>query len=96
MGLHEQQADRLKESFNKVLDGEDPATILPAGSELQALNLSPEQAQFIAERQYGAVDIARIFGVPAYMIGADAGGIKSSVEQQAEDFYVQTIMPLVV
>lgn len=94
--MDKQQADRLKESFNNVLDGEDPATILPAGSELQALNLSPEQAQFIAERQYGAKDIARIFGVPGYMIGADDGGVKSSVEQQAQDFYVQTIMPLVV
>jgi phage portal protein BeeE len=29
------------------------------------------------------------------MIGADTQGIKSSVEQQAQDFYVQTIMPLV-
>jgi HK97 family phage portal protein len=70
--------------------------VLPHGSELKQLNLSPQEAEYIATRQYGAKDIARMFGVPAYMIGADDGGVKSSVEQQAQDFYVQTIMPLVV
>jgi len=29
------------------------------------------------------------------MIGADTQGIKSSVEQQAQDFYTQTILPIV-
>jgi glycolate oxidase len=36
-------------------------------------------------------EIARIFGVPASMIGASAG-IKSSVEQEYQDFYARTLM----
>ena len=94
--LDQEASNKLKESFNKVLDGSDPATVLPHGSELKQLNLSPQEAEYLQTRSYGAKDIARMFGVPAYMIGADDGGIKSSVEQQSQDFYVQTMLPLVV
>ena len=91
----EQKAKELKQSFKDVLEGEDSVTGVPKDSEVQQMNLSPQEAEYIATRKFGAEEIARIFGVPAYMIGADSQGIKSSVEQQAQDFYVQTIMPLV-
>jgi HK97 family phage portal protein len=88
-------AQKTKQTFINVLEGNDPVTVLPDGTDLEQLNLSPQEAEFIAARKYGAEDIARMFGVPAYMIGADSSGIKSSVEQQAQDFYTQTILPTV-
>ena len=93
--LKPEEAKKLKDTFTDVLEGGDAVTVIPHGSELQQLNLTPEEAEFIATRRYGVEDIARIFGVPAYMIGADTQGIKSSVEQQAQDFYTQTILPIV-
>ena len=39
---------------------------------------------------YAIEEIARIFGVPASMIGAK-DGIKSSVEQEYQDFYARTL-----
>lgn len=93
--LKPEEAKKLKDTFTDVLQGGDAVTVIPHGSELQQLNLTPEEAEFIGTRRYGVEDIARIFGVPAYMIGADTQGIKSSVEQQAQDFYTQTILPIV-
>jgi len=91
----ETKSRELKQSFKDVLEGDDSVAGVPKDSEVQQMNLSPQEAEYIATRKFGAEEIARIFGVPAYMIGADTQGIKSSVEQQAQDFYVQTIMPLV-
>jgi HK97 family phage portal protein len=91
----ETKSRELKQSFKDVLEGDDSVAGVPKDSEVQQMNLSPQEAEYIATRKFGAEEIARIFGVPAYMIGADSQGIKSSVEQQAQDFYVQTIMPLV-
>ena len=53
--------------------------------------MTPEEAQYIQARQFSAEEIARIFGVPASMIGAK-DGIKSSVEQEYQDFYSRTLM----
>lgn len=90
-----EQADKLKESFENVQTGGEGSVVIPNGAALEQLNLTPQEAEFLMTRRYGVEDIARIFGVPAYMIGADTQGIKSSVEQQAQDFYVQTILPIV-
>lgn len=93
--IGEEQAKKLKQSFENVQAGGEGSLVIPNGAELQQLNLTPQEAEFLMTRRYGVEDIARIFGVPAYMIGADTQGIKSSVEQQAQDFYVQTILPIV-
>jgi HK97 family phage portal protein len=67
------------------------STVLPQGVEMERLSLSPQEAQYIESRTFSAEEIARIFGVPASMIGAKEG-IKSSVEQEYQDFYARTLM----
>ncbi len=57
---------------------------------MEKLSLSPEEAQYLETRKFSAEEIARIFGVPASMIGAK-DGIKSSVEQEYQDFYARTL-----
>jgi len=85
-----EQATPLKKSLDDVIDGASRSTVLPHGIKMEKLSLSPEEAQYLETRKFSAEEIARIFGVPASMIGAK-DGIKSSVEQEYQDFYARTL-----
>lgn len=89
--IDEAQAKPLRQSLDDVIDGNKRSTVLPSGVEMERLSLSPQEAQYIESRSFSAEEIARIFGVPASMIGAK-DGIKSSVEQDYQDFYARTLM----
>jgi HK97 family phage portal protein len=89
--IDEAQARPLRQSLDDVIDGNMRSTVLPQGVEMERLSLSPQEAQYIESRTFSAEEIARIFGVPASMIGAKEG-IKSSVEQEYQDFYARTLM----
>ena len=86
-----EQAVPLKKSLDDVIDGASRSAVLPNGIKMEKLSLSPEEAQYLETRKFSSEEIARIFGVPASMIGATAG-IKSSVEQEYQDFYARTLM----
>lgn len=86
-----EQAGPLKKGLDDVIDGGARSAVLPNGVKMERLSLSPEEAQYLEVRKFDAEEIARIFGVPASMIGAK-DGIKSSVEQEYQDFYMRTLM----
>jgi len=87
-----EQAAGLKRSLDDVIDGASRSTVIPGGINMEKLSMTPAEAQYIEERQFSAEEIARIFGVPSSMIGADKQGVKSSVEQEFSDFYQRTLM----
>ena len=89
--IDQAQAAPLRKSLDDVIEGNQRSTVLPHGVEMEKLSMTPEEAQYIQARQFSAEEIARIFGVPASMIGAK-DGIKSSVEQEYQDFYSRTLM----
>jgi len=82
----------LKQSLQDVIDGQDLSAVLPTGIELEKISMTPQEAQFIESKKYNDEDIARIFGVPASMIGAGNGGVKSSTEQEYQYFYQSTLL----
>ena len=86
-----EQAGPLKKSLDDVVDGASRSTVLPNGIKMEKLSLSPEEAQYLETRKFSAEEIARIFGVPASMIGAKDGTM-GSVEQEFQDFYARTLM----
>ena len=86
-----EQAAPLRQSLDDVIDGASRSTVLPNGIKMERLSLSPDEAKYLETRKFDAEEIARIFGVPASMIGAK-DGIKSSVEQEYQDFYARTLM----
>lgn len=86
-----EQAGPLKKSLDDVVDGASRSTVLPNGIKMEKLSLSPEEAQYLETRKFSAEEIARIFGVPASMIGAKDGTM-GSVEQEYQDFYARTLM----
>ena len=69
--------------------------ILEMGVTYKQLSIPPEEAQFIETRKYTDQAIARIFQVPAALIGLDTNVTFSNVEQQNIFFATYTIAPLV-
>jgi len=61
----------------------------------QALALSMADAEFVAQRQLSTAEIARIFRIPAWMLGASSGDALtySNVESQALAFVKFTLAP---
>jgi HK97 family phage portal protein len=86
-----EQAAPLKQSLDDVIDGASRSAVLPNGVKMERLSLSPDEAKYLETRKYDAEEIARIFGVPASMIGAGTT-TKSSTEQEYQDFYSRTLM----
>ncbi len=93
-GVEQQTA--VINSFEKVLTNDRLAMAVPSGISAEVISLSPSEAGYLEAIGATAKDIARIFGVPASIIGADEGSIKSSVEQDALNFLNQTLNPWAV
>jgi HK97 family phage portal protein len=63
-----------------------------------ALSISPLDAQFVERRQLSTVEIARLFRVPPWMIGAKSGDSHtySNVEGQSRSFLTFSLSPYLV
>jgi HK97 family phage portal protein len=73
---------RLEKSFNdrhKGLANAQRLSILEEGMKYHALQVAPNDAQFLQTREYQTVDICRIFNVPPEMIGV---ATKTSMKQE--------------
>ena len=86
----------VKDSFEYVLNNDSLAMAVPSGISAETISLSPSEAGYLEAIGATAKDIARIFGVPASIIGADDGAIKASVEQDSLNFLNQTLNPWAV
>ena len=85
-------AVNLKTSLDDVINGQALSAVLPSGIEMEKLSMTPQEAQFIESKRYSDEEIARIFGVPASMIGAGSNGGKSTTEQEYQYFYQSTLL----
>lgn len=70
--------------------------VLDGGTKFQPISLPLDQLQFIASQKMSTEQIARIFGVPPHMIGAQDRTPYASVEQQSLEFSRYTVQPIVV
>jgi HK97 family phage portal protein len=70
--LSQGAADNLRGRFRQAISEPGAIPVLEEGLDLQAITISPRDAQFIEQRKYSATEIARIFRVPPYMVGADS------------------------
>lgn len=69
--LNEGKAAALKKSWREKMGGIDNAqdvAILDKGAKFQALTLSPADAQFLDSRKFSVTDIARLLGLPGWML----------------------------
>ena len=72
------------------------AAVLPQGMQWKEVQMSNRQAQFLEQRKYSDVEIARLFRVPPHMVAILDRATFSNIEQQAIDFVVHTLMPWIV
>lgn len=72
--------------------------ILAGEVEFLPISMPADDAQFLEQRKLSATEIARIFRVPPWMIGADAGSSMtySNVESQALAFVTYSLRPWLV
>jgi HK97 family phage portal protein len=68
--------------------------ILPNGLKFQAISLNPEQTQYIMAAQKAITDVARMYGIPANLLLADAGSSMtySNVQDNSRVFIDHTLM----
>lgn len=91
--------DRLKRSIEdqtRSLKDKHRMLILEEGMKVNRYALPPEDAQFLASREFNVLEIARFYRMPPYKLGVQVGGKASNVEQMSIEFLTDTIMPWLV
>lgn len=94
--LSETAIMRLKESFNNAyakLKNSNSTIILEEGLTFKPISISPEQAQFLASRQFGVEEIARIFNLPPHMLKDLSKSSFNNIEMQSQEFVTYSLMP---
>ena len=97
--LGENAKNFLKESLAEYgkLENKFKSIILEDGGDLSRIGMSNEDSQFLESRQFQIEEIARIFGVPAILIGHPNNTMTyASAEQLMLAFAVYTIRPWAV
>lgn len=72
-GLTGEQATAMKARFNEAVKGRREVAVLGSGMSFTPISVSAAEAQWLETSKVTATRIARIFGVPPEMIGADGG-----------------------
>jgi HK97 family phage portal protein len=90
--ITQEQASTIKDRFMAATRNRQPA-VLGAGLKYMAIQIKPEESQFLATQHANVGDIARYFSVPAEMVGGPAGGgmTYTNREQRALDFLTFTV-----
>ena len=94
--LSETAIDRLRNSFNNTyskLTGANQTAILEEGLTFKPINISPEQAQFLASRTFSIEEICRIWNIPPHMLGDLSKSSFNNIEMQSQEFVTYTLMP---
>lgn len=94
--LTQEQATILKDRWRAKLSGIDNAyevAVLDRGTKFHQLSMSPADAQFLETRKFSTTEIARIFGVPGWMINDQEKSTSwgTGIESQFRAFVVVTL-----
>lgn len=90
-------AQRLRESWTRTYGGSaknrHKVAVLEEGMDFQPISLNPEDAQFLETRKFQLADIARIYNVPAHMLGDLDRATFSNIEHQSIEFVRYSLRP---
>ena len=87
MDIDQDQAQAAKDRLRAATTNREPA-VFGNGITYTAISVKPEESQFLETQQANISEIARVFGVPAEMVGGKVGSSMtySNVEQRSIDF----------
>lgn len=95
--LSDDAAERLSERWHALYGGRNQGrvAVLEEGTTFEPITMPLEDAQFVEQEKLGVQKIARIFGVPAAMIGGERGDslTYSTVEGDAINFERYSLRP---
>lgn len=94
--LSKEAADQIADAWQQKYAGVDNAgrpAVLGRGSKIEPITMTAEDSQLIASRQFQIEEIARIYGVPPFMIGHNEKTTSwgSGVEQMGIAFVRYTL-----
>lgn len=95
--LDSEAKNKIRAEFERMTSGLDNVhrvAVLDLGMEYKTINMPLKDAQFVENRQWSLKEIARFFGVPLYKLGEGKESYSSN-EQQALDFVVNTLAPII-
>lgn len=93
--LSEPAVNNLRKTFNQIHQGSQSAHqvgILEEGMDWVDNQISPEDSQFIATREFQVKDIARMWSIPPHKIGDYSEADMANVEQSNLDYLTMTLM----
>jgi HK97 family phage portal protein len=67
--------------------------VLTNGMDVKSISIPPEQAQFIASRNYNVEDIARVYRIPQHMLQKLDRATNNNIEHQGLEFQQYTMLP---
>lgn len=89
---------RLRESFSAIYGGTGGAgrtAVLESGVKFQALQLASTDAQFLENRKFQTLEIARLLNIPAVLLNDLEHATLANIEHLARQFLDRTITPII-
>ena len=96
--LNREQVEMLSDNWKTAHHNKRTPAILAGDLTWQSITVAPEESQFVETMKLNVAQVARVFGVPPEMIGAEAGNALtySNVEGRAIDFLRYSLNPWLV
>lgn len=96
--LSPEAAESIGARWRTMHEGRHRVAVLSKGLSFHPISIAPDESQFIETQRLAVSQIARIFGVPAEMVGGDSGGslTYSNTEARALDFMRYSVAPWLV
>jgi HK97 family phage portal protein len=96
--ISQDKAEILKDRWKAKFTGIDAAFDIPVldhGVKFQALTMKPSDAEWLETRKFSVTEIARLFGVPGWMINDQEKSTSwgTGLEQQQTAFVMLTLKP---
>jgi HK97 family phage portal protein len=94
--LDEKAVKNLRTSWEQLHRGPENAgrvAILEQGLDWKSITINPEDAQFLATRQFQVVEVARLFRLPPHKIGDYTQSHLANIEAANLDYLTTTIAP---
>ncbi|MBT6808655.1 MAG: phage portal protein [Flavobacteriales bacterium] len=96
--LSEQAIDRLRNSFNKnygTLSGSNQTAVLEEGLKYKSISVTPDQAQFLASREFSVQEVCRIFSIKPHMLADLSKSSFNNIEMQNQEYVTYSLMPFI-
>lgn len=96
--LNAEQAAQLKANWKAKLSGYESAgdiAVLDSGASFQPVTMPYKDSQFLESRQFQVVEVARMFGVPPFLLMSTEKSTSwgTGLEQQAQGFVTWDLAP---